>query len=98
MALRVTFINCCTCINVEGEVECTVEDVMAFFSAASQVPPLGFDKDPTITFNHAGNTVLATASTCDLQLRLPTIHGSIYEDFKEALILSIKGNDGFGGV
>ena len=41
---------------------------------------------------------LASASTCDLQLRIPTVHGMNYEDFKEGLILSIKGNDGFGGV
>ena len=82
----------------EKEIDCTCEDVMAFFSAANRIPPLGFDKHPTLAFNHTGDTILMTASTCDLQLQLPTIHGSVYEDFKEALLLSIKGNDGFGGV
>ena len=51
---------------VGGEIECTVEDVMAFFSGASEVPPLGFEKQPTIVFNHANNSILTTVSTCDL--------------------------------
>ena len=83
---------------VGGEIECTVEDVMAFFSGASEVPPLGFEKQPTIVFNHANNSILTTVSTCDLKMRLPTIHGSDYEKFKDALFLSIRGNDGFAGV
>ena len=70
--------------------------MLIFFSGASQVPPLGFDKHPAIAFNHEG--LLATASTCDLQLRLPVIHEPSYQNFRDALILSIKGNDGFGGV
>ena len=41
---------------------------------------------------------LATASTCDLELRIPTCHGANYDDFKSDMILSLKGNDGFGGV
>ena len=41
---------------------------------------------------------LYTSTTCDLQLRIPTVHGDNYSSFREALILSIKGNDGFGGV
>lgn len=74
---------------------------MVFFSGAQQAPPLGFEKQPSLAFNsHEGefSTILATASTCDLQIRLPTTHGSNYTDFRDAMILSIKGNDGFGGV
>lgn len=67
-----------------------------FFSGANRVPPLGFEKQPTISF--ITDSKLASASTCDLQLRIPTVHGKNYENFKEGLILSIKGNDGFGGV
>ena len=67
-----------------------------FCSGASQVPPLGFDRSLTLTFHYAG--VLATASTCALQLRLPVCHGSDYSNFKDIMIMSLKGNDGFGGV
>jgi len=59
---------------------------MAFFSGSSSVPPLGFEKPPTLAFEDG---VLATASTCDLVLRIPTVHSN-YENFKDALILSFK--------
>lgn len=80
----------------DGDSECSLEDVLVFFSGAACIPPLGFEKDPILTFNRGCR--LATASTCDLQLRIPTIHGNDYPSFREAMILSFKGNDGFGGV
>ena len=69
-----------------------------FFTGAHRVPPLGFEKQACITFLHDPVAKFATSSTCDLKLRLPTSHGSNYESFKEGMILSFKGNDGFGGV
>ena len=69
---------------------------LGIFSGANCIPPLGFEKHPTLSF--LKDSLFATASTCDLQLRILTIHGTSYSKFKEALILSIKGNDGFGGV
>ena len=42
---------------------------------------------------------LPTASTCSLVLRIPTCYGpQQYADFKEAMLLGLFGNDGFGGV
>ena len=79
------------CCIVDGEIPCSLEDVLIFFSGSDQVPPLGFEKEPAISFH---DSVLATSSTCDLQLRLP-MHGS-YTRFREAMYLSTKGNDGFG--
>lgn len=73
-------------------------DVLVFCCGAERIPPLGFGKDPKITFLHKGDGKLATASTCDIILRLPTLHGEDYQSFKEAMIMSLKGNDGFGGV
>ena len=61
------------------------------------MPVIGFDKKPTMIFLHHKNAVLPTASTCDLELRLPAIHKT-YEAFRDAMVLGIKGNDGFGGV
>ncbi len=80
----------------EVDGECSIEDLLIFCSGASQIPPSGFDGYPSITFEREG--ILATASTCALQLRLPVSHGDRYIDFKEAMILSLKENDGFGGV
>jgi len=68
---------------------------LIFISGADRLPVLGFDKEPSIIFQEA---ILATASTCDLQLRLPTVHGTNFDKFKESMVLSIIGNDGFGMV
>ena len=61
------------------------------------MPPLGFDLKPTLAFLHVRSATLPTALTCEMQLRLPATY-RLYQDFKEAMILGLKGNDGFGGV
>ena len=66
-----------------------------FFSGASAIPPLGFDKKPTLTFCSG---ILPTSSTCDLQLRLPIGHGFDYKKLRDAMVLAVCGHDGFGGV
>ena len=68
-----------------------------FFSGASSEPPLGFDIKPSLVFIHTAGATLPTASTCDLQLRVPATYKQ-YDGFKEAMILGLKGNDEFGGV
>lgn len=76
--------------------ECSVQDVLIFLSGSSRVPPTGFNPRPSVMFVHDQHRPLATASTCELQIRLPLCHGS-YATFKDAMILSMKSNDGFGG-
>lgn len=73
-------------------------DILIFFTGAERLPPLGFFSEPRIVFLGRESGKLATASTCDLTLRLPTVHGEDYESFKESMTMSLKGNDGFGGV
>ena len=85
-------------LSTEGANGCCLEDVLVFFTGADQVPPLGFDKDCSVTFLHNPTSKLATSSTCDLELCLPTCHGEDYTSFKEAFTMSLKDNDGFGGV
>ena len=75
---------------------CTVKDVLIFITGSSHIPPAGFTKKPTVVFNHDASRLLATASTCDLVLRLP-VNCQDYQSFKSNMVLSIKGNDGFGG-
>ena len=60
------------------------------------IPPLGFDKTLKVTFLY-GDAKLCTSSTCDLQLRLPTRYTK-YDYFREAMLMSIVDNDGFGGL
>ena len=71
--------------------------MLVFFTGTDRVPPLGFSKPLTVSFLLDEKEMFATASTCDLQLRLPTRYGD-YNSFADAMVLSLKGNDGFGGV
>ena len=80
-----------------GEIGCTLEDILVFFSGTDRIPPMGFEKYPTLTFIHDAKAVLPTASTCDIQLRLPT-RFHVYDDFKQHMLLGLKGHDGFGGI
>ena len=95
--MSITFPPLKCIVDEDANIGCSVEDVIVFFSGSNRVPPTGFAKKPTVTFFHDPLRKLATASTCDLQLRLPVCHGNDYESFKQDMILSVKGNDGFGG-
>lgn len=81
---------------IEGQTGCSVEDVLVFATGSESVPALGFEKMPSVVFSSTGR--FCTASTCDLVLRLPTTNGENYDAFKEAMIMSLKDNDGFGGL
>ena len=70
----------------------TIEDIMLFCTGISKIPVGGFHVTPSIIFLHGHEQVLATASTCSLQLRLPTKYHNDYEAFGEKLVLSLKGN------
>ncbi len=83
---------------IEGKTDCLVADLLVFFTGADRMPPLGFDKQLKVSFIHVSSSKFCTASTCDLQLRLPTCHGEDYEAFREAMVMSLKDNDGFGGL
>ena len=63
-----------------------------FFTASKSIPPLGFPIWPTITFCDGP---LALGYTCSFELHLPLNHTS-YESFEDAMLLSLKCNDGYG--
>lgn len=85
---------------LDGEVQTltgskvTVEQMLIFFTGTDQEPPLGFPKQPELHFLPHG--VLATASTCDLILRLPINFFNEYNRFKEMMIESLVSSEGFG--
>ena len=82
-------------VYLEGDVECTLEDVLVFFTGSCCIPQLGFEQQAHLQFLHDSN--LPTSSTCDLTLRLPACHRQ-YCSFKESMIMGIKNHNGFGNV
>ena len=79
----------------DGEVKCSLEDVLIFFSGSANIPPLGFPMKPSLRFLCGEEARLATASTCDLVLRIPTCYGKEYPSFKEWMEVSIMSVEFF---
>ena len=81
----------------DGRIVVTFEDLLIFFTAADREPPLGFPNNGKgkLAFLHGSDQQLATASTCDLILRLPTCHVQ-YCSFKEKMVMSLTSHEGFG--
>ena len=79
----------------EGKlVHLTLGDILSFFTGAVKPPPLGFTPRPSLNFNN--HDVYATASTCALELCLPTIYHGDFVTFKKKMITSFKHHGGFG--
>ena len=38
-------------MNMDENSECYLEDVLVFFCGAAHVPPIGFEKQPTLSFS-----------------------------------------------
>ena len=77
---------------IDGIIDCEVADVLKFCSGADSIPSCGFDDVfPQLCFD--SSAALPTASTCDIQLRLPSKYIS-YNKFKEAMLLGVKDHDG----
>ena len=71
-----------------------LEDILSFFTGAEVIPPLGFDHTPALYFN--SEALFPTASTCALELCLPTRYHSSYAMFKQKASLAFKCHGGFG--
>ena len=84
------------CLFIGGELDIGLSDVLAFFSGADQVPPLGFEHTATLSF-HRGQEVLPTASTCTLELTLPILHLE-YSSFRRFMHTGLREHGGFGRV
>ena len=88
------------CVTADGKVyteaglKVSQEHVLIFFSGTDREPPLGFPKHPQLVFLHTG--VLATASTCDLILRIPTVFHNNYVAFRDMMVESLLSSEEFG--
>ena len=71
-----------------------LEDCLAFFTAAEKLPPAGFDRECSLTFNPSN--IYPTASTCALVLTLPTLYYDTYDTFRNKMLFAFHNNGGFG--
>ncbi len=73
--------------------ECvTLPSLLSFFTGADTVPPTGYSS-VTLNFNH--ENMYPTASTCAIELTLPTKHKD-YETFRSHTITALTMHGGFG--
>ena len=85
------------------ELECNGEDIqhislqsaLSFFTGVDEVPPEGFPHDPVLNFAEDCKQEMPTASTCAIQLTLPTCH-SDYSSFQRSLNVAFVYHGGFG--
>ena len=79
-------------IITEGIPSVTMGMVLAFFTGAEAIPPLGLGD---AILNFSDTNPYPTASTCGLCLTLPTKHCD-YDTFKEKFLFAMENHGGFG--
>ena len=87
---------------LEGEARVTLQSIVVFSTGADDVPPLGFDPHPEVTFQHEPQFGICRtyisrfplASTCANRLMLPL--SKTYNDFKVDMEDGILQAPGFG--
>lgn len=76
--------------------EVTLCQILSFFTGCEAPPPTGFDCVPSLLFDDSA--VFPTASTCALQLVLPTMYYRSPEKFHEIMIYAMLNHGGFGNL
>lgn len=67
--------------------------VLSFFTGAGEIPPLGFPFEATLKFS--ATSPYPTASTCAIELTLPTQY-THQEQFTKAMSQALILHGGFG--
>ena len=80
-------------LNTSDEIKVSMKMVLAFFSGADSIPPLGYGRPATLNFN--ATNPYPTASTCSIELTLPTKYAN-FEAFKKAMDIGLSMHGGFG--
>lgn len=78
---------------LDEDIGCTLESILIFVTGSSAIPPLGFACTPTVAFYT--ESTMPSANVCSLTLQLPVSHET-YNSFREAMLMGILGNDGYG--
>ena len=68
--------------------------ILSFFCGTNDIPPLGFPNEAELNFN--ADAVYPTASTCAIQLTLPTKKNTNFDEFKKKLEQAFTMHGGFG--
>ena len=76
----------------ETEMNLSLKMILSFFTGADCIPPLKY-RSAFLHFNP--NNHYPTASTCAIQLTLPTKYES-YDEFKKQMDVAFWMNGGFG--
>jgi len=71
----------------------TLEKVLAFFTGAEYLPPLGYEN---VTLQFSSSNPFPTASTCAIELTLPIQYGQCYQRFKQSMNTALLCYGGFG--
>ncbi len=71
----------------------SLEMILSFFTGANEIPPLGLPHDPQLNFSPSG--VYPTASTCAIELTLPTRYEHS-DEFDKALNTAFISHGGIG--
>jgi hypothetical protein len=69
--------------------------VLAFFTGAEVIPPMGFHGNPSVEFVAS---ILPMASTCSLTLKLPIDAHDDNEAFKSGMMYGLLHHGGFGEI
>ena len=67
-------------------------NILSFFTGEDVVPPCGYD---SVTLNFNYEAIYPTASTCAIELTIPTRHRD-YNVFKHHMDVAFLMNGGFG--
>jgi len=84
---------------VAGLCVLSFEELLFFATGLKQVPPLGFNPSPTISFLHdtedgGQQSSFPKANMCSCCLQLPAVQSS-YDTFVKAVIFGIKNSQDF---
>lgn len=81
-------------VTTAGDGTCSLDEVLIFCTGSDSVPPVGFHKKIDIVFL-GSEEIFPTASTCSLELRIPTCHSDGIM-FSEKMELALKCGMDFG--
>lgn len=79
----------------DEDAEVSLSTVLTFFTGAEVPPPTGF-QPATLKFNHSADLEFPTASTCALELTLPTKHHNNPALFSMKMLYALNNHGGFG--
>lgn len=76
----------------------TLEDILFFATGCREIPPIGFEVEPSVDFQHScgvDDGRYPKANTCACSIQLPVAHNT-FSQFKDNMEFGIANGGGFG--